>query len=314
MSATDEPFVTPAASSARANRRTSCLELAEGDPALAEDQRLAVAVAPGDVGDEPAEGDVLLVGVETEIAGHRQALLIVRRDTGSDCPAPDDGGRRHARVGGVDLPVGEPLEHLFQDDPALEAGQRGAEAEVDPVPEARCWPIGPVDVEAVRVVEAAVVAVGGVVQEEHGAARGHGLAVQLDVPGDVAAGDRARRLEPQQLLDGVADERRVLGDLAALVGVVAEDLAGPADEPVRRLVAGAGDDVDVEQRLVAGERAGDAVLVLERRRQQVGHDVVGRDARRASRCTRRRCRTASSPGLHFDPFENRMGLPGSVRR
>ena len=73
----------------------------------------------------------------------------------------------------------------------------------------------------------------------------------------------------------LSDERRVLHDLAALLGVVAEDLAGPADEPVRRLVAGAGDDVDVQQRLVARQRPGDAVLVLERRRQQLGHDVVG---------------------------------------
>ena len=54
----------------------------------------------------------------------------------------------------------------------------------------------------------------------------------------------------------LAHERRVLHELAALVGMVAEHLAGPADEAVRRLVAGAGDDVDVEQRLVAGQASG----------------------------------------------------------
>jgi hypothetical protein len=49
----------------------------------------------------------------------------------------------------------------------------------------------------------------------------------------------------------------------------------PADEPAGRLVARAGDDRDVHQDLVAGQRAPLAVRVLELRVQQLGHDVVG---------------------------------------
>ncbi len=61
----------------------------------------------------------------------------------------------------------------------------------------------------------------------------------VDVAADVGRG----RLEAEQLLDGVRDQRAVLDELAALVGVVGEHLAGPADEPGGGLVAGAGDDV-----------------------------------------------------------------------
>ena len=99
-----------------------------------------------------------------------------------------------------------------------------------------------------RVGEAALVAVGGADEEEHGAAGRHGLAVELDVLGDVAADVRTRRLEAQELLDGVRDERRVLDQLAPLVGVLGEHLARPADQPGGGLVAGAGDDGDVGQR------------------------------------------------------------------
>ena len=58
--------------------------------------------------------------------------------------------------------------------------------------------------------------------------------------------------------------------------MLGEELAGPADEAGGGLVARAGEQHDVHERLVARERAGDAVLVLELRLDQLGHQVVGR--------------------------------------
>ena len=81
----------------------------------------------------------------------------------------DDDGQRlvaaHRRRRGdlgaveVDVPLGEALQHLVERDPAFEARERGAEAEVDAVPEREVLADLAVDVEAVGVVEAALVAV-----------------------------------------------------------------------------------------------------------------------------------------------------------
>ena len=51
----------------------------------------------------------------------------------------------------VDLPLGEPLEHLFERDAALEPGERGAEAEVGAEAEREVLADVAVDVEAVAV-------------------------------------------------------------------------------------------------------------------------------------------------------------------
>ena len=83
----------------------------------------------------------------------------------------------------VDRPVGEPGERLLERDAALHPRQRGAEAEVDPVPEGDVMVDGPVDVEPVGIRELALVAVGGAGEEQHLRARGHDVAVQLDVAG-----------------------------------------------------------------------------------------------------------------------------------
>ena len=175
----------------------------------------------------------------------------------------------------VDLPVGEALQHLVERDPALQAGQRGTQAEVDAVAEGEVATDVAVDVEAVAVREVALVPVGRAVEQDHDAALGHRLAVVLDVTLDVAGLHRRRRLVAQQLLDGVGDERAVRHQLAALVGMAAEDLAGPADEPGRRLVPGAGQQADVGEDLVARQRARRARLVLELGVEQLGHEVVG---------------------------------------
>ena len=153
---------------------------------------------------------------------------------------PAAHGRRAAlhRVLVVDLPVGPALQHLVERDAALEARERGTETEVQPVAEAQVVTDLAVDVEAVAVGEPPVVAVRRPVEQHHDAALGNDLAVVLDVARDVARLDGRRRLEAEELLDRLRDERAVGRDLAPLVGVLGEHLAGPADEPRGRLVPG----------------------------------------------------------------------------
>ncbi len=54
-----------------------------------------------------------------------------------------------------------------------------------------------------------------------------------------------------------------------------EHLAGPTDQPCRRLVPGAGDDRHVGEDLLAAQSSHRARLVLELRLEQFGHQVVG---------------------------------------
>src|SRR5207248_2341451 len=90
-------------------------------------------------------------------------------------PLPAAHSRRTClhRVVVVDPPRREPLEHLFERDPAFEPRERRAQAEVDAIAESAV----PVDlaayVEAVRVGELALVAVGGAVENGHDAALRH---------------------------------------------------------------------------------------------------------------------------------------------
>ena len=65
-------------------------------------------------------------------------------------PAAHGGRAALDRVLVVDLPVGPALQHLVEGDAALEPRQRGAEAEVQPVPEAQVVADLAVDVEASR--------------------------------------------------------------------------------------------------------------------------------------------------------------------
>ena len=65
-------------------------------------------------------------------------------------PPADRGGAGLLGVVPVDLPLGEALEDLVERDPALEAGERGTEAEVEAVPERQVVADLAVDVEASR--------------------------------------------------------------------------------------------------------------------------------------------------------------------
>ena len=80
-------------------------------------------------------------------------------------------------------------------------------------------------------------------------------AVVLDVLGDVARHVRARRLVAQELLDRVPDERAVLDEFAALVGMLAEHLAHPSEQAAGGVDTGAGDDDEEGQDLVLGQAA-----------------------------------------------------------
>jgi hypothetical protein len=71
-------------------------------------------------------------------------------------------------------------------------------------------------------------------------------------------------------------EGEMLVRFAALIGVLAKDLARPIQQPGRRLAARGRDHLQVEQQFVAAQSSGGAGFVGELGRQKIGHDVVGR--------------------------------------
>jgi hypothetical protein len=176
----------------------------------------------------------------------------------------------------VDVPLGEAVQQLVERDPALEAGEARAQAEVDAVAERQVRDVVAVDVEHVGIGVATRVTVRRRRDHQDRVPGRDGRALDLDVLGHPASGGVAGRLEPQRLVDDAGDERAVLHDLASLVGVIGEDLGEPADEPARGLVSGAGQHGGVGEDLLSGELSRLAVLVLELGVQQHRHEVVGR--------------------------------------
>ena len=69
--------------------------------------------------------------------------------------------------------------------------------------------------------------------------------------------------------DGSCDE------FPALVGMLGQHLAHPAEQPAGGLDPGAGDDGKEDQQLALAQVAGGAGLVLELHAQQFGDQVVG---------------------------------------
>ena len=137
----------------------------------------------------------------------------------------------------------------------------GADAEVDAVAERHVVVEAAVDVEAVGVGVLALVAPGRPGEQQHlREPAGIGGAVELDVGVRPSALHRRRRLVAQELLDGVRDQRRVGGELGALVGVRGEHHAGPPEQPGHGLGAGADEQVGEVARLVVGEPPDLAVL------------------------------------------------------
>src|SRR5947209_19942728 len=142
-------------------------------------------------------------------------------------------GRRRRPEHGAGLfdgPLREAFQYLFERDAALEPGERGAEAEVDTEREREDAGGFAVDIEPIAVGEATLIAVRRTHDAGDHSAGGDRAAREVHVLDRVAGVLHARRLVAEELLDRVRNEGRVLDELAALVGVVREDLAGPADQ------------------------------------------------------------------------------------
>src|SRR5437660_2412012 len=105
-------------------------------------------------------------------ASNKLIFLLSGRTHRQRFPAPHGRCAGHLGVLRVDVPLREALQHLVEGHPPLEAGEGGAEAEVDAVPEAQVVADPAMDVETVAVGEAALVAVGAPVQQDHHAALG----------------------------------------------------------------------------------------------------------------------------------------------
>ena len=272
--------------------KTACTpgRASAADASMAHDARPRVRAAdeagvqharPGDVVDEGARAGQQ-PGVLDPL--HAAAGITGRTERGGGSSdhqrklLPAAHGRGVLQLGRVpvDLPGRPALEYLLKRDPALKPGQGRAEAVMRAEDEGQVHVLLAVDVERVRVVEAPGITVGRAHHAQQRAARGHRLPVPLDVPRHVAGVERAGRLAPQHLLDRAGDQRPVGGELRPLPGVLGEGRGHPADEPAGRLVPAPADDRDVHQDLVAGQRAGDAVLVLELGVDQLGHHVVRR--------------------------------------
>ena len=159
--------------------------------------------------------------------------------------------------GHVDIPVGEPLEDLLERDASLEPGQRRAEAVVGADAERR-------GADGLR---------GGCRKRRRRAGIGDGRgwprrsASSSRCP-RARSGRRTRRrgshtgpraapaARSAATPRSPGNQRRVLDELAPLVGVLGEHLARPADQPRGGLVARAGHDVEVGQQFVAASACG----------------------------------------------------------
>ena len=96
----------------------------------------------------------------------------------------------------------------------------------------------------------------------------------LHVPGDIAGLDRRGGFEPPHLLDRIGDQTWLVDEFPALSRMIGRQRSGPADQAGRRLVAGPGEEQDVAEYLLTGQRALDAAFVGLRGIQQFGHQVV----------------------------------------
>ena len=97
-----------------------------------------------------------------------------------------------------------------------------------------------------------------------------------DVLGDVATLNRRRRLEPEDLLDGVRDQREVRGELGALLRVPVEQVDRPPEVPGHRFGPGGEQHGHELGELRIGESSGIAVVVDDLGAEQVGEHVVAR--------------------------------------
>ena len=120
----------------------------------------------------------------------------------------------------------------------LEPRQRRAEAEVNAAAERVMVHVRSRDVEAVGLRVNLRIAIRGGEQRDHRFAATHRAAADRDVGRRDARALHHRRLEAQNLLDGVVDQRGVVAQLVQLLGVPEQDPHAVADEIGRGHVAG----------------------------------------------------------------------------
>ncbi len=128
-----------------------------------------------------------------------------------------------AETGGLAVELdGRPaVEELFEQHADLHPGEVRAEAEVRAAPAERHVLVrGPLDVEAHRVVEDALVAVGRYVPDDDLVAGGDGLAAEREVLGGGSTEMHDRGREPQHLLGCTREQLTVGAEPRELVGVL----------------------------------------------------------------------------------------------
>ena len=221
-----------------------------------------------------ARGDDALARLGRALAPHRAVVrgaAVVRLVVGHGVTTGSVSHPRTVDVGEslapsqVDVPLGEPLQHLFERDAALEPRERGAEAEVGAVPEREVLADLAVDVEAVAVGDSAGRRGSPApTRNSIDAAFGHRLAVVLDV----ARARTGRRAAPAARTAAAPRSRSGSSDGSSTSsrrwsGCSASTL--PA-QPIRRVVVSLpapAMTVTYVRISLAGEPAGGAGLVLE---------------------------------------------------
>ena len=167
--------------------------------------------------------------------------------------------------------VGVARERLLDQHLQLQARERGAEAEV-PSARAERLVLGfAAQVEAVGVLVARLVAVGGDVPHHHLLALLDLLAVQLGVARRRAAEVRERREHPQRLLDRVGHQRGVLQQQPLLLGVFHQRAHAAAVGRLRRVVARRHQQEEAHHDLVLLE-----LLAVDLRMHEHARQVLGR--------------------------------------
>jgi len=131
----------------------------------------------------------------------------------------------------------EPVEHAVDRLLRLDPGERGAEAEVDALPEAEMRAVRAVEIEAVGLDEAPLVAIGRAEHRDHHRAGRDRDAAELDRPGRPAHQDLDRPVVAQHLLDEVRHERAIVRDRLRDRRLPHQREHAAPDQVRRRLVA-----------------------------------------------------------------------------
>ena len=162
------------------------------------------------------------------------------------------------------------VEQCFQHHLALEAGQRGAKAEVDARGEREQRHLVASDIEAVGVVHHGWVAVCGSEQQQHSVALRYDVATALGVGADEAGVELHRRFEAQHLLHRRRHQGAVGPQPGELVGVAHQGQDDVADQNRGRLEARCVNEQDHEGHFLLAEP-----VAVVARHDQPRQQIVG---------------------------------------